>query len=62
MLMYRITEGVHGQRKFGNPWTRIYLTLESGKVSYTAWSKLLGGCKIRNIFSNKKVLVHKENM
>jgi len=24
MLIYRNAEGVHGQRKFGNPWFKCY--------------------------------------
>jgi len=27
MLMYRNAEGVHGQRKFGNPWSSTYFTI-----------------------------------
>jgi len=35
MFMYRNTEGVHGQRKFGNPWRNAvphYITRDHGDL------------------------------
>jgi len=64
MLIYRNAKGVHGQRKFGNPWvrelhlqTRTYLLVGLCDPSWGIWCTFVLQ-SIRYSFKEKSLFYH----